>query len=117
MDTYSIIFLTLFAAIIASLSQIAFKKALPKNANIMQIIKQVLNKSIIVGGMGYIGSLVIYLYALANAPLSIVYPIFASTFIFIVIFSKFFLNEDMDIHRYIGIALIFIGIIIISITI
>ncbi len=117
MDTYSIIFLTLFAAIIASLSQIVFKKALPKNASVSQIIRLVYNKYIILGGIGYIGSLAIYLYALANAPLSIVYPIFASTFIFIVLFSKFFLGEDIGISRYIGIAVIFVGIIIISLTI
>jgi len=117
MNTYMVIFLTLFASMIASLSQVMFKKAITPNISLRGIIRLVTNKMVLIGGIGYIASLVIYLYALYNAPLSIVYPVFASVFIFIVVFSKLMLKEQINNLRYMGIAVIFIGIVIISVTI
>ncbi|MCL4373801.1 MAG: EamA family transporter [Candidatus Marsarchaeota archaeon] len=117
MNTYLVIFLTLFAALIASLAQLVFKKALKPSISFKEIVKLVADKYVLVGGVGYIAGLAIYLYALYNAPLSIVYPIFASTFIFIVIFSRLVLKERISGLRYLGIGIVFIGIIIISLTI
>ncbi|MGC8669822.1 MAG: EamA family transporter [Candidatus Micrarchaeia archaeon] len=116
MNVFLIVLLTLFAALIASLAQLAFKKALKPDISFIEIIKLIKNKYVITGGAGYVLSLAIYLYALYNAPLSIVYPIFASTFIFIVILSRLVLNEKISNLRYLGIGIIFIGIVIISMT-
>ena len=117
MNTYLIIFLTLFASIIASLSQLLFKRALKPNISIKEIIKLIRNRHVLAGGAGYIAGLAIYLYALYNAPLSIVYPIFASTFIFIAVFSRLVLKESISSLRYLGVGIVFIGIAIISLTV
>ncbi|MGC8647608.1 MAG: EamA family transporter [Candidatus Micrarchaeia archaeon] len=117
MHIYIVIFLTLFASLIVSLSQLVFKKALAPNLSVKGIIKLVANKHILAGGAGYLAGLVVYLYALYNAPLSIVYPVFASTFIFIVIFSRLILKEHISKLRYVGVGIVFLGVIIISLTV
>ncbi len=89
---YLIIFITLIAAVIVSFAQTLFKSELEKGKmTIPKIIKSLFtNKMIILGMSAYFGSLVIYLYALSKAPLSVVYPIFASSFIFVALFSARF---------------------------
>ncbi len=118
MIIYIIIFLTLFAALIASLSQIAFKASLGKSGlSVFKLIKKVFSdKMILLGLLGYAASLVIYLFALDHAPLSVVYPIFASSFIFVSLFSKFLLHEKISLIRYLGISIIFFGILIVAIS-
>jgi drug/metabolite transporter (DMT)-like permease len=117
MKTYIIITLTLFAALLASCAQLLFKKKLPQKASMKAIVKALFTPSIIVGLLGYVASLGIYLYVLSKANLSIVYPLFASSFIFTAIISAIVLKEKISIRRIIGIALIFIGISIIAVSI
>ncbi|MCL4372037.1 EamA family transporter, partial [Candidatus Marsarchaeota archaeon] len=102
----------------ASSAQILFKSQLSKHKpGILGIVKMIFtNKLIIAGLMGYLGSLVVYLYALSKAPLSVVYPIFASSFIFVTLLSAKFLHEGLDYKRAIGIFAIFAGIVIIAIS-
>ena len=62
-------------------------------------------------------SFAIYLYALHSAPeISFVYPIFASTFVFVLLISIFSLKEKAGIYRIAGIALIVLGIAVVSLT-
>ena len=67
--------------------------------------------------MAYFVSLVIYLYALSNAQLSIVYPTFASTFIFVTLLSVVALKEKVTGKRAAGILMVFFGIVIIALSI
>ena len=115
---YLIIFITLIAAVIVSFAQTLFKSELEKGKmTIPKIIKSLFtNKKILLGIAAYLGSLVIYLYALSKAPLSVVYPIFASSFIFVTLFSSVFLGERFPIYRSVGIALIFLGIVIVALS-
>jgi uncharacterized membrane protein len=115
---YLIIFITLIAAIIVSFAQILFKSELEKGKmNVLQIIKSLFtNKRILLGIASYFASLVIYLYALSKAPLSVVYPIFASSFIFVALFSAKFLHEPLNMKRIIGIVLVFAGITLIAVS-
>jgi drug/metabolite transporter (DMT)-like permease len=117
MQTYIIITLTLFSALIASLAQLLFKKKLPQKATMKTIIRAVFTPSIILGLVGYGASLAVYLYALSSADLSIVYPIFASSFIFTTILSAIVLKEKISARRAAGIVLIFIGVSIIALSI
>ncbi len=115
MNIYLVIFITLIAALIASFSQFLFKKNLVKQLKgVKEIIGTLKNKYIVIGVAGYFLSLAVYLFALSNAPLSIVYPTFASTFIFITVISSVFLKEKLGARRIGGIALVFLGILIIA---
>ena len=119
MSIYLVIFITLVAALIASFSQIVFKRSMEKRINgIRDFFALFRKRNVILGFVGYFISLVIYLYALSgkNAPLSVVYPTFASTFIFISIISYFYLKEKFGAVRIAGILLVFAGIFIIAIS-
>ncbi len=112
-----VIAITLFSAFLASLAQIIFKKSLPQfKANIRDLIGLLKNKMILLGIVIYILSLPIYLFALRHGDLSFVYPTFASSFIFVLLLSRFFLHEEVSASRIFGIILVLAGIIIIAMT-
>lgn len=113
-----VIFITLVAALIASFSQLYYKKGLKmKINNLADGIDALKNRNIQLGVLGYIVSLVIYLYALSNAQLSVVYPIFASTFIFVAVLSAVLLKESLSRTRILGVLLVFLGVVIIAFSI
>ncbi|MCL5008094.1 MAG: EamA family transporter [Candidatus Marsarchaeota archaeon] len=118
MGIYIVIFITLVAAVIVAASQILFKIGLRgKRVGVRNLIPIIFgSRAIILGGIGYFASLSIYLIALGSAPLSVVYPIFASSFIFVTLFSSVFLGERFPIYRSVGIALIFLGIVIVALS-
>lgn len=117
MNIYIIIFITLTAALIASIAQVMYKSGLDKKIkSIKDLFALAKKRSIIIGLIMYFISLVIYLFALKNAPLSFVYPLFASTFIFVFFISSYHLKEPFNKYRALGIFLIFIGIVIVGIS-
>ena len=110
-----VIFITLLASLIASASQLLYKTGLGRRINRLgHFLELVHSRRIIAGGIGYIASLVIYLYALSNAPLSVVYPVFASSFIFTTLLSARMLGERFSARRGAGVLLVFIGVVIIA---
>lgn len=113
-----IVGITLFAAAIAAVAQYLYKRGLQKfGFSLKEIIAEFKKRDILMGGVLYVASLIIYLYALDNAPLiSFVYPIFASTFVFVLLISKLVFHERVNLHRVFGMALILIGIAVISLT-
>jgi drug/metabolite transporter (DMT)-like permease len=117
MNIYLVIFLTLVAAMFTSFSQLLFKRGLHKRLNsVMEILKTLLNKNIIIGLCGYAISFTLYLIALQKSQLSVVFPIFASSFIFVTIISAVVLKERVGAYRVAGVVLIFIGIAIVALS-
>lgn len=117
MNIYLVILITLVAALAASLSQILYKKSIRQRIeSVRDMINVFMDRNVLIGFGGYAISLVIYLFALSKAPLSVVYPTFASTFIFVTLLSAIVLREKMGLKRIAGMALIFIGISIIAIS-
>jgi multidrug transporter EmrE-like cation transporter len=118
MNIYVVIFITLVASLIASYAQVLFKTGLKKKiASIMDLISILKIPRVVCGLACYALSLVVYLYALSHAPLSVVYPTFASTFIFVALLSSVLLKEKISPMRAAGIAVIFLGIITVAATI
>jgi drug/metabolite transporter (DMT)-like permease len=112
-----IIGITVLSAFIASIAQYIFKKNLPRfKANIRELISVFKNKWILFGIFMYFIALPIYLFALDNGALSFVYPTFASSFIFVLLFSKFGLGEKIGPARIIGVLLVVLGIAIVAMT-
>ncbi|MGC8478771.1 MAG: EamA family transporter [Candidatus Micrarchaeia archaeon] len=117
MDIYLVIFITLIAALIASFAQILFKRGMAKSLSGLREVLALFKRRNVLAGIGaYVVSLVIYLYALKSAPLSLVYPIFASSFVFTALFSSVFLKEKINAVRAAGVLLVFVGVAIIGIT-
>ncbi len=116
---FQIIALTLVAAAIAAFSQYVMKNAVHKfsfsfsGTGIFSLLK---NKRLLVGVGIYLVSLVFYLVALSSGQLSFVYPTFASTFVFVFLFARFRLHESITYRRYVGLALIILGIVLVALT-
>ncbi len=113
-----IIGITLVAAMIAAVAQYLYKRGVKQfSFSIGEIMDVFKNRSILFGGVLYTLSLLVYLYALDNAPLiSFVYPVFASTFVFVLLISRLVFHERVNLHRIAGIAFIIVGIVVISLT-
>ncbi|MDE1855460.1 MAG: EamA family transporter [Candidatus Micrarchaeota archaeon] len=113
-----IIGITLLSAVIAASAQYLYKRGIAKfRFSLKEIINEFKKRDILLGGTLYIVSLAVYLYALDNAPLiSFVYPVFASTFVFVLLISKLVFHERINLHRVAGMALIILGIAVISLT-
>jgi uncharacterized membrane protein len=99
------------SALIGSIGQIEFKKGSEFEFNISALL---VNYHLITGVMLYALSTLVYLYALREGQLSIIYPIIATSYIWTTIFAKVFLGESVDLMNWIGIFLILLGVTIVS---
>ena len=75
--------------------------------NLKSIIR---NKQLILGFILYGLGTVLYIFALRGAELSILYPLVSLTYVFIAILSQLILKEKMNRYKWLGIALILIGV-------
>jgi drug/metabolite transporter (DMT)-like permease len=117
-NIYLVVILTLIASLLSSYCQLLFKKGLNKKLNsIFDILKSLTNKYVFGGLVGYFISFILYLIALSSAQLSIVVPIFASSFIFVALLSAYSLKEKISFIRIVGIVLIFLGIVFVALTV
>jgi drug/metabolite transporter (DMT)-like permease len=62
----------------------------------------------------YVISIFLWLYALTKVDLSFAYPFLASSYVMVLIASWFFLGESIGIIRWIGVAVICIGVFLVS---
>ncbi len=117
MNGLVIIGITVFAALLAAIAQYIFKRALPKfRFNAKEVLGLFRNRLILLGLLVYFADLAIYLVALYYGQLSFVYPTFASSFVFVLLFSKYMLNEKVGLARTLGVVMVVIGIISIAFT-
>jgi len=71
------------------------------------------NWKLILGFSMYLLASLIYIVVLKHGNLSLIYPIIATSYIWVALFSVYFLHEHFPAYRWIGIALIVAGIIIV----
>ncbi|MEM2822397.1 MAG: EamA family transporter [Candidatus Pacearchaeota archaeon] len=107
-----IILLVLFCALLAATGQLFFKLAAAKfSLNPLTWIK---NPFFIFGIIIYAVSAVLFVWSLKNGNLSILYPLIATSYIWTTILAAKILHEPFPPLKWLGIALIIIGIIIIT---
>ncbi len=117
MDILVVIALTLISAMIAAFAQYVFKSSIPKfKFSAKEVAGLARNKSVLFGLSAYVLSLAIYLVALHFGQLSYIYPVFASSFVFVFLISRYKLKEELTAMRMAGIALVVLGIVIVSLT-
>lgn len=99
--------ITFFLSSLGAVAQLLFKKAMPLKFNFIDLTT---NYHLIIGfflyGVAFIG----YLLVLNYAPVSELYPIIAFSYLFIMIFSYFFLGELITGFKIIGSLLIILGV-------
>ncbi|MFC1517562.1 EamA family transporter [Candidatus Margulisiibacteriota bacterium] len=81
---------------------------------VAQFIKIFLNPSVLVGFFFYFASSILWLIVLSRIELSFAYPLLSVGYILILIASWFFFKENVTLIRWSGVAVICIGVYLIS---
>lgn len=109
------ILLALLCTAIVSVAQILLKKgSLSFSLAPDQILNQLTNVPLLIGGGLYIVGAVFFIYAFRLGELSVIYPVMASGYIVVTVLSFFFLQETVALQKIMGMALIMGGVILIG---
>ena len=104
----SAMFFMLVSALLASAGQILLKFAANRTQDVHSFI---FNPFIYLGGIAYLIGLLFMIKALRRGELSVVYPILATSFVWVSIFSPiFFAADSMNTEKWIGVAIIIFGV-------
>lgn len=104
--------LVLLACFIGSFGPIMLKKASGKiSLRIKELIK---NYYLISGFLFYALGTILFIPALKGGELSVLYPLVATVYIWVSLWSIKFLKEKMNKHKWIGVLLVITGVIFIG---
>lgn len=102
---------TILMAGLGGTAQIMLKKAMPLQLNPISLLTNgFLISGVALYGIAFIG----YLAVLRYAPVSQLYPIIATSYVFVVIIASIVLSEPMTISKLIGSVLVVGGVALIS---
>ncbi len=100
--------LVMVASLIGAFGAIMLKKG---SADVHRNLKTVfLNWKLYIGGVCYAVSTVLFIIALRDSDLTVLYPLVATTYVWISIFSIKFLGEKMNYWKWLGIVSILAGV-------
>jgi multidrug transporter EmrE-like cation transporter len=99
------VFLT-FTAFLAAVGQTLFKAGLQDPAMLVLLIT--------IGLAVYVVSTVYYLFALSKVHLSWAYGLTGLGYIFTVVLAYYALGESIPVMRWVGVAIIFIGVVLVG---
>jgi len=109
--TILIYLLVLFCALLGAVGQVFFKLASGTFSFGPALLT---NWKFIVGVGLYATATFLFVFALKYGNLSLLYPIIATSYIWVSLFAIFFLKESFPAFKWAGIALIIIGIVVIT---
>jgi len=108
MNTFGAIALVILGTLIGSWGAILFKLASVEfSLNPFKLIK---NWKLLLGGMFYLVSTVPFLIAVKYGELSLLYPFVSLGYVWVLLLSMLLLKEKMNLWKWLGIALIIIGV-------
>jgi uncharacterized membrane protein len=107
-----IVLLVLFCAVLGAFGQVFFKLA---SGNFALSVEGVLkNWKFLVGTFLYASSALLFVYSLKYGNLSLLYPLIATSYIWVALLSFFILKEPISLLNISGVLLIISGIALIS---
>ena len=111
-----ILMLCLLNAVLLVCGQLLFRLgARGREISALQdMLKLLLSPYIIAAVALYAGATLLWVYILTKAPLSFAYPIQALAFPLVVILSAVIFHEAVPVHRWVGIGVIMLGVLIAS---
>jgi multidrug transporter EmrE-like cation transporter len=77
----------------------------------------IINLYVIGGIISFATGLLFYTLVLKKLPLNIAQSIFSVQFVFVILAANFFLDEPIQLLRWVGIAIVAIGLFVISLTV
>ncbi len=101
----------LFCSILAAVGQIFLKMGASTAST--NIVSWVTNIKLIIGLSLYALSSIFFIYALRLGNVSLLYPVIATSYIWVAILATMFLGESFPLMRWAGIGLIIGGIVLI----
>jgi len=102
------IFLMLFVTFLTSIAQLFYKiGAMRLEFNFLSIIT---NYFLIAGIAIYAVGAVLFVIGLKHGEVSVLYPIIATSYIWVNLLSKYLLDENLNIYKWLGIIFIFAGV-------
>ncbi len=104
----SIILLVAFCALLGAIGQIFFKLA--SNELSFNLISLLTNWKLISAVSCYGISAILFVIALKHGNLSVLYPIIATSYIWVSIFSILILKETFPLYKWIGVLLIILAV-------
>ena len=101
-----------FTTLLTSTAQILWKSGIEKlEFNLLSIIT---NANLLIGISLYIIGGILLIISLRGGEVSVLYPIIATSYIWVSILSIYFLNEVMNIFKWLGVFIIMAGIVMIG---
>ena len=101
-----------FTTLLTSTAQIFWKFGVEKlEFNLLSIIT---NVEILTGIALYVVGGILLIISLRGGEVSVLYPIIAMSYIWVSILSVYFLNEVMNLFKWLGVAAIIVGIVMIG---
>lgn len=104
-------FLVVLATLLTSLGQILWKFG---SFHISSNPFSWLNPPLLLGFMAYGGAALMLVIALKNGELSTLYPIIATSYIWVALLSPLFFHDNFALSKFTGIAFIILGITLIT---
>jgi drug/metabolite transporter (DMT)-like permease len=120
MKTFIVVFLAaLSAAVGETMLSFAMKRSgqvdLTESSHWLNLMFSVIRNPYIFMGVVLLGIyFFLYLAALSWADLSFVLPLTAISYVFVALFAKFFLKEDVSWYRWVGTLVIIVGITLVA---
>ena len=103
------IFLVLFCTLLTSVGQVFFKLAADFKGPLLD------NYFILIGFVLFASAGFLLVFAFKHGELSVLYPLIATSYIFVSLFSIYFFNETMNLFKWAGVFVIIVGIIFLGI--
>ena len=104
--------MVLFCTLLTSTAQLFYKySAAELEFNIMSIIT---NINLIMGMLLYAIGGILLIISFRGGEVSVLYPIFATSYIWVSFLSIYFLDESMNIFKWVGVFTIMTGIVLIG---
>lgn len=76
----------------------------------LRVMDWLTNWKVMLGILLYFTALLALIISMKSGDLSIVYPIYALSYIWVALFSKRFLNEKISLINWLGFAIIMVGV-------
>jgi len=106
------IFLMLFVTFLTSIAQLFYKIGADRLE--FDLLSIMANYPLIIGIVIYAVGAVLFVIALKGGEVSVLYPILATSYIWVSLISKYFLDENLNFFKLFGIIFIFAGVSLIS---
>lgn len=99
-----------FCSVLGAIGQILFSKA-SDSINLSKPFELITNYSLMIGLVCYSISMILYILVLKYGEVSVLYPIIALSYIWVMFMSVWFLGSQITLFKSIGVLLIIIGVV------